>query len=99
VFCLKKGFLAMRLLASLILSAGLLISCTLAYCPDFMQNQTACSCIEYVDGAIIRCNGPDGPMMVEKLKKTQTEVRELALENANILEVLLKGLYFNAPLV
>lgn len=67
---------------------GLCAQQVLAYCPDFMRNQTACSCTEYVDGAIIRCQGPDGPMMVEKLKKVQTEVRELALENANILEVV-----------
>ncbi|KAI6239150.1 Leucine Rich Repeat family protein [Aphelenchoides fujianensis] len=75
----------MRLIAAI----GLLLLGTsaAAYCPEFLRNQTACSCVEYVDGAIIRCNGPDGPMMVEKLKKTQTEVRELALENANILEI------------
>lgn len=37
---------------------GLCAQQALAYCPDFMRNQTACTCIEYIDGAIIRCNGP-----------------------------------------
>jgi hypothetical protein len=32
-------------------------------------------------------------MMVEKLKKTQVEVRELALEHANILEVTTNNMH------
>ena len=58
-----------------------------AYCPDFMRNQTTCSCAEYIDGAVIRCSGPNGPMIVEKLKNSQTDIHELTLENANIIEV------------
>uniref|UniRef100_A0A915EC45 Uncharacterized protein n=1 Tax=Ditylenchus dipsaci TaxID=166011 RepID=A0A915EC45_9BILA len=58
-----------------------------AFCPPFLRNQTACTCTDYVDGAIIKCNGPNGPLIVEELKKVQAEVRELALENANILEI------------
>ena len=74
----------MRYLSICVLA--LLWASVAAYCPEFMGNQTTCSCVEYIDGAIIRCDGPNGPMMVEKLKKTQTEVRELTLENANIIE-------------
>ncbi len=57
------------------------------YCPDFLRNQTACSCFAYVDGAVIRCNGSDGPKVIEQLKTSQTDIRELAIENANIVEV------------
>ena len=53
----------------------------------FLKDQTACSCFAYVDGAVIKCSGPDGPAVVEKLKNVQTEIRELAIENANIVEV------------
>ncbi|KAI6177317.1 hypothetical protein M3Y97_00893500 [Aphelenchoides bicaudatus] len=72
--------------------ALLLAACVphaLAYCPDFLRNQTACSCVEYIDGAIIRCNGPDGPMMVEKLKKTQTEIGAYAFRNLRIKKLVL----------
>lgn len=58
-----------------------------AFCPGFLKEQTACSCFAYVDGAVIKCSGPDGPTVVEQLKSTQTEIRELAIENANIVEV------------
>lgn len=40
-----------------LLLAGL-VQNAFAYCPEFLRNQTACSCVEYIDGAIIRCNGP-----------------------------------------
>lgn len=58
-----------------------------AYCPPFLRNQTACTCTDYSDGAIIKCSGPQGPLVVEELKKAQIDVRELALENAHIVEV------------
>ena len=58
-----------------------------AYCPGFLRNQTACSCFDNFDGIVIKCNGPDGPIVVEQLKKTQLEIRELYLENANIVQV------------
>lgn len=58
-----------------------------AYCPGFLKEQTACTCFAYVDGAVIKCSGPDGPTVVEQLKNVQTEIRELAIENANIVEV------------
>ncbi|KAL7071035.1 hypothetical protein ACQ4LE_009843 [Meloidogyne hapla] len=58
------------------------------FCPTtLMRNQTACTCEEYIDGAIIKCNGPNGPLVVENLKKLNVEVRELVLENANIIEI------------
>uniref|UniRef100_A0A914WNM6 Leucine-rich repeat-containing protein let-4 n=1 Tax=Plectus sambesii TaxID=2011161 RepID=A0A914WNM6_9BILA len=59
----------------------------LAFCPGFLKDQTACSCFAYVDGAVIKCSGPDGPTVVEQLKTVQTEIRELAIENANIVEI------------
>ncbi|KHN82694.1 Leucine-rich repeat-containing protein 15 [Toxocara canis] len=51
------------------------------------RNQTACSCFAYIDGIVIKCNGPEGPGVVEQLKKNPLEIRELALENANIIEI------------
>lgn len=71
----------------------LLVLCLIAgayaqtFCPEFMKEQGACTCENYYDGAIVKCNGPEGPSIVEKLKAAQSEVRELALENANIIEV------------
>ncbi|CAD5222345.1 unnamed protein product [Bursaphelenchus xylophilus] len=75
----------MRVLATIAIAT--LAASVSAYCPEFLYNQTVCSCSEYIDGAIIRCNGPESPHMVEKLKKYHPEIRELALENANILEI------------
>ncbi|KAK0396388.1 hypothetical protein QR680_001701 [Steinernema hermaphroditum] len=77
--------MAFRAAAPVVLLA--LLSTVSAYCPAFLQNQTACSCSNYIDGAIIRCNGPSGPMIVDELKKTQIAISELALENANIIEI------------
>ncbi|VDO47709.1 unnamed protein product [Brugia timori] len=63
-------------------------SCSaLAFCPTFLKNQTTCSCFAYIDGVVIRCSGQNGPAIVEQLKKTPTEIRELALEKANIVEI------------
>ncbi|KJH41698.1 leucine Rich repeat-containing domain protein [Dictyocaulus viviparus] len=58
-----------------------------AYCPEFFKNQTACSCSDYLDGSVIRCSGQDGPKMIEQMKKLHFEIRELTLENANIIEI------------
>ncbi|CAD5216460.1 unnamed protein product [Bursaphelenchus okinawaensis] len=74
------NFLTVLALAALTVSAS-------AYCPEFLYNETVCSCSEYIDGAIIRCSGSESPQIVEKLKKYHPEIRELALENANILEI------------
>lgn len=71
----------------LCLTICLLFSSVYGFCPMFLRNQTACTCTDYVDGAIIKCSGPNGPLVVEELKKVQTEVRELTLSNANIVEV------------
>lgn len=49
--------------------------------------QTACSCYDNIDGAVVKCSGPDGPIVVEQLKKGHYEIRELVLENAKIVEV------------
>uniref|UniRef100_A0A915A8J2 Uncharacterized protein n=1 Tax=Parascaris univalens TaxID=6257 RepID=A0A915A8J2_PARUN len=56
-------------------------------CPPFLKTQSACSCFAYIDGIVIKCNGPEGPGVVEELKKNPLEIRELALENANIVEI------------
>ncbi|ETN69557.1 leucine Rich repeat-containing domain protein, partial [Necator americanus] len=48
---------------------------------------TACSCFDYFDGSVIRCSGQEGPIMVEQMKKSHFEIRELTLENANIVEI------------
>lgn len=63
------------------------------YCPSFFQNQTACSCEEYLDGAIVKCSGKEGPLAVEQLKNNKVEVRELWLENAKIIQVRLISEY------
>uniref|UniRef100_A0A915PUV6 Leucine-rich repeat-containing N-terminal plant-type domain-containing protein n=1 Tax=Setaria digitata TaxID=48799 RepID=A0A915PUV6_9BILA len=63
------------------------VHCALAFCPTFLKNQTTCSCFAYIDGVVIRCNGQNGPAIVEQLKETPIEIRELALENANIVEI------------
>ncbi|KIH69553.1 leucine Rich repeat-containing domain protein [Ancylostoma duodenale] len=52
-----------------------------------MYPQTACSCFDYLDGSVIRCSGQEGPIMVEQMKKSHFEIRELTLENANIVEI------------
>ncbi|PIO76111.1 leucine Rich repeat-containing domain protein [Teladorsagia circumcincta] len=51
------------------------------------KEQTACSCFDNLDGSVIRCSGQEGPMMVEQMKKLHFEIRELTLENANIVEI------------
>ncbi|CAJ0583847.1 unnamed protein product, partial [Mesorhabditis spiculigera] len=53
----------------------------------FFNNQTTCSCSDYIDGAVIKCSGPQGPVLVERLKSNHVEIRELSLENANIVEI------------
>ncbi|KAK6110180.1 Leucine rich repeat family protein [Brugia pahangi] len=63
------------------------VSSALAFCPMFLKNQTTCSCFAYIDGVVIRCSGQNGPAIVEQLKKTPIEIRELALEKANIVEI------------
>ncbi|VDN04552.1 unnamed protein product [Thelazia callipaeda] len=71
----------------IVILLALSIYSTLAFCPSFLKNQTACTCFDYIDGVVIRCNGQNGPAVVEQLKKTPIEIRELALENANIVEI------------
>ncbi|MFH4974125.1 hypothetical protein AB6A40_000834 [Gnathostoma spinigerum] len=65
----------------------LYVGTVLAVCPSFMRNQTACSCFAYIDGLVIKCDGPDGPSVVEQLKQSPKEIRELSIENANIVEI------------
>ncbi|GMR61022.1 hypothetical protein PMAYCL1PPCAC_31217 [Pristionchus mayeri] len=65
-----------------------LVGAAAAFCPsEIFKNQTACTCSDYFDGAVVKCSGPDGPMIVEKLKTTHVEIRELVLEKANIVEI------------
>lgn len=49
--------------------------------------KTACSCDGTVEGPVIRCNGIDGLLIVDKLKASNMEIKEFTLENANIIEV------------
>ncbi|KAL3981941.1 Leucine rich repeat family protein [Acanthocheilonema viteae] len=63
------------------------VNYALSFCPTFLKNQTTCSCFAYIDGVVIRCSGQNGPAVVEQLKKTPIEIRELALESANIVEI------------
>lgn len=70
-----------------ILLFSVFLNSALAFCPTFLKNQTTCSCFAYIDGVVIKCNGQNGPAVVEELKKSPIEIRELALENANIVEV------------
>lgn len=58
-----------------------------AFCPDFLSSEKSCTCYSYVDGAVIDCEGPDGPRVVEKLKTSNTEIRQLSITNADIIEV------------
>ncbi|KAE9553818.1 hypothetical protein FO519_002988 [Halicephalobus sp. NKZ332] len=76
----------MQLISVLFLLA-IAISTEAIYCPGFFQNQTTCSCEEYLDGAIIKCSGKEGPLVVEQLKNNKVEVRELWLEHAKIIQI------------
>ena len=60
-----------------------------AYCPAFFNDDKTCTCFAYLDGAVIKCKGPKATSVVEKLKSIliPLEIRELRLENANIIEV------------
>lgn len=60
-----------------------------AFCPAFLSEDKTCSCFAYLDGAVIKCRGPKATAAVEKLKSMPIppEIRELSLENANIVEV------------
>lgn len=57
------------------------------FCPDFLKRETACKCFSYIDGAVIECDGPEGPEVVEKLKTANIEIRQLVVKNADIIEV------------
>uniref|UniRef100_A0A8R1HH41 Uncharacterized protein n=1 Tax=Caenorhabditis japonica TaxID=281687 RepID=A0A8R1HH41_CAEJA len=58
-----------------------------AFCPKLFNNQTACSCETTVEGPVIKCSGTDGLLIVDKLKSSHLEIKEIALENANIIEI------------
>uniref|UniRef100_A0A0N5B228 LRRCT domain-containing protein n=1 Tax=Strongyloides papillosus TaxID=174720 RepID=A0A0N5B228_STREA len=70
-----------------VLCITILSSSIKGICPDFMKNQTVCTCTDFIDGPIIKCFGPEGPTIVDKLKKKPMEIRELAIEKANIIEI------------
>ncbi len=63
-----------------------------AYCPQLLQGEEACTCFAYVDGAVIKCQGLRGPAVIEKLKTVRTEIRELSIQDANIVEVCVESL-------
>ncbi|KAK6062122.1 leucine Rich repeat-containing domain protein [Cooperia oncophora] len=77
------------------LTIFLLPIASFAYCPEIFKNQTACSCSDNLDGSVIRCTGQEGPVMVEQLKNLHLEIRELSLENANIVEVVILNIIFH----
>jgi hypothetical protein len=78
----------MKLIASIILFS-IFCFANAYYCPAFLRNQTTCSCDEYIDGAIVKCRGKEGPLIVEQLKNQSAQVRELWLEHAKIIQVSL----------
>uniref|UniRef100_A0A5S6QHL5 LRRCT domain-containing protein n=1 Tax=Trichuris muris TaxID=70415 RepID=A0A5S6QHL5_TRIMR len=84
------GVVQYRLSNLCFLCLALLLSSTLTqgenFCPDTLAKET-CSCLSYLDGAVIRCKGPDAPYEVERLKTQQLVIRELAIEEADIVEV------------
>ncbi|KRZ77311.1 Leucine-rich repeat-containing protein let-4 [Trichinella papuae] len=58
-----------------------------AFCPDVFKEKDACTCLSYLDGAVIRCKGPEAPYIIEKLKTESVVIRELAIEDADIIEI------------
>lgn len=63
------------------------IAFTSAFCPTWMAEEKSCTCFAYLDGAVIKCQGPSAIGVVDKLKSVQTEIRELSIEDASIIEV------------
>lgn len=57
------------------------------FCPDFISQEKACTCYSYLDGAVIQCKGLNSTRAIDKLKTVQTEIRELSIEDASIIEV------------
>ena len=60
------------------------------FCPEFLEKSEACTCNSYSDGAAIECDGPGGPEVVERLKNTNANIRELIVKNADIIEVSMR---------
>lgn len=77
----------MRLIINISIFLIFIASAKAFYCPSYLKNQTACTCEEFNDGAIVKCSGKGGPIVVEQLKTNKAEVRELWLQNAKIVEV------------
>lgn len=77
----------MRLLILTICLLTHLYSTSAFYCPEFLKGESNCSCDEYIDGAIVKCRGKEGPLVVERLKNSSAQVRELWLEHAKIIQV------------
>lgn len=77
----------MELLLSKLIWVLVLVHQALSFCPPFLAQEKACTCFAYLDGAVIKCKGPGAPSAVEKLKAVEAEVRELSIEDANIVEV------------
>ncbi|KAL1240290.1 Leucine-rich repeat-containing protein [Trichinella spiralis] len=71
----------------LLLSVGQILQLTDAFCPDVFKENNACTCLSYLDGAVIRCKGPEAPYVIEKLKTEPVVIRELAIEDADIIEI------------
>ncbi|KRX91956.1 Leucine-rich repeat-containing protein let-4 [Trichinella pseudospiralis] len=64
-----------------------ILQLTDAFCPDVFKEKDACTCLSYLDGAVIRCKGPEAPYIIEKLKTESVVIRELAIEDADIIEI------------
>ncbi|KRZ61966.1 Leucine-rich repeat-containing protein let-4 [Trichinella nativa] len=71
----------------LLLLVGQILQLTDAFCPDVFKENNACTCLSYLDGAVIRCKGPEAPYIIEKLKTEPVVIRELAIEDADIIEI------------
>lgn len=74
-------------LLRLIITIVITTTASQAFCPDFLASEKACTCFAYLDGAVIKCQGPSATSVIEKLKEVQTEIRELSIEDASIIEV------------
>ncbi|KRY92213.1 Leucine-rich repeat-containing protein let-4 [Trichinella pseudospiralis] len=71
----------------LLLLVRQILQLTDAFCPDVFKEKDACTCLSYLDGAVIRCKGPEAPYIIEKLKTESVVIRELAIEDADIIEI------------
>uniref|UniRef100_A0AC35U7R2 Leucine-rich repeat-containing protein let-4 n=1 Tax=Rhabditophanes sp. KR3021 TaxID=114890 RepID=A0AC35U7R2_9BILA len=58
-----------------------------ATCPDFFKGSEECTCFDYADGSVVKCTGQSGTSVIEQLKKTPMQIKELYLAGAGIIEL------------